>query len=238
MCIKKCILVACEKHAAVLQTQVGGLVAIRSRQRVSERRSPEQVRTDPQAVGLKRSIDTRSCCKRKRKRDRPENVLGASKAEQISPKALGKPPLVATIGRGSQLLASPNSRKMGQDFSQNCYGQADICPDSLSGRHNGFVQSPHHFSEISRIVRYLHSRPFFQKIPDISTTAFPEIFGIFRESKYFGKTVPDIFGIFRENGGWLRFSRNIWNISGNWSLHKMKSLHLPDYGRGSPDRFG
>ena len=54
-----------------------GLVAIRSRQRVSERR----------AVGLKRSIHTR-----------PENILGASKDELISSKALGKTPLVATIG--------------------------------------------------------------------------------------------------------------------------------------------
>ena len=73
-------------------------------------------------------------------RTRPENILGASKAELISPKAQGKTQLVATIGRGSQLLASPNSQKMGQDFSQNCYGQADICPDSLSRRHNGFLQ--------------------------------------------------------------------------------------------------
>ena len=68
------------------------------------------MKTAPRAVGLKRSIHTRSCCKRKRKRDRPENILGASKAELISPKALGKTRLVATIGRGSQLLASPNSR--------------------------------------------------------------------------------------------------------------------------------
>ena len=129
-----------------------GLVAIRSRQRVCERRSPEQGENGS-AGCWPQKIHTRSCCKRKRKRDRPENILGASKAELISPKALGKTPLVVTIGRGSQILASPNSRKMGQDFSQNCYGQADICPDSLSGRHNGFVQSPDHFSDISRIFR-------------------------------------------------------------------------------------
>ena len=33
-------------------------------------------------------------------------------------------------------------------------------------------------------------------------------------------------------------SRNIWNISGNWSLQKMKPLYLPHICRGSPDRFG
>ena len=33
-------------------------------------------------------------------------------------------------------------------------------------------------------------------------------------------------------------SRNIWNISGNWSLQKMKPLCLPHICRGSPDRFG
>ena len=130
-----------------------GLVAIRSRQRVSERRSPEQgengsagcwpQKIHPHTQLLRAQAKTRSI----------RNILGASKAELISPKALGKTPLVAAIGRGSQLLASPNSRKMGQDFGLNCYGQADICPDSLSGRHNGFVQSPDHFSEISRIFR-------------------------------------------------------------------------------------
>ena len=77
--------------------------------------------------------------------------------------------------------------------------------------------TPDHFSERFRIFRRQH---------------FPKYL------EYFWKTVPKIFGIFRENGGWLRFSQNIWNISGNWSLQKMKPLHLPDYGRGSPDRFG
>ena len=33
-------------------------------------------------------------------------------------------------------------------------------------------------------------------------------------------------------------SRNIWNISGNWSLQKMEPLCLPHTRRGSPDRFG
>ena len=138
MCIKKCMLLF-SKHRS-RDALRAGLVAIVSRQRVSERRSPEQGENGS-AGCWPQKIHTRSCCKRKRKRDRPENILGASKAELISPKA------------GSQLLASPYSRKMGQEFSQNCYGQADICPDSLSGRHNGFVQSPDHFSEISRIFR-------------------------------------------------------------------------------------
>ena len=90
--------------------------------------------------------------------------------------------------------------------------------------------------------------PFFAKYPgyfdNCTPDHFSEKFRIFRRQhfpkylEYFGKPVPEIFGIFRENGGWLRFSRNIWNISGNWSLQKMKPLHLPDYGRGSPDRFG
>ena len=111
---------------------------------------------------------TRSCYERKRKRDRPENILGASKAELISSKALGKTPLVTTIGRGSQLLASPNSRKMGQDFIQNFYPPAHICPDSLFARHKALFKArtifpkypgyfdtctPDHFSERFRIFR-------------------------------------------------------------------------------------
>ena len=188
-----------------------------------------KVRTDPRAVGLKRSIHTRSCCKRKRKRDRKENMMGASKAELISPKALGKTPLVATIGRGSQLLASPNSRKMGQDFSQNCYGQADICPDSLSGRHNDFVQRP---------------GPFFRSIPDISIVTLPTILP--KYSGYFDDSIsrkwsPKYSEYFEKMVGGCD-SRTafpkIWNISGNWSLQKMKPLCLSHICRGSPDRFG
>ena len=139
-----------------------GLVAIRSRQRGSERRSPEQGENGSAGCWPQKHVVVASASENE---NRPENILGASKAELISPKALGKTPLVATIGRGSQLLASPNSRKICQDCSQNCYEQADIGSDSLAGRHNGFVQNPDHFSERFRI-----------------TTAFPETFGIFRKN--------------------------------------------------------
>ena len=132
---------------------------------------------------------------------------------------LGAAPPLPRPG-GGLLIASPNSRKMDQDFSQNCYGQAEICPDSLSGRHNGFVQR-------LRMGRYM---------PDISTIAFPEIFRIFRENG-----PRNIRNILRK--WWVAaipgpLSRNIWNISGNWSLQKMKPQCLPHICRGSPDKFG
>ena len=128
-----------------------GLVAIRSRQRVSERRSPERgelrgllASKDPSTHAIVAQVQAKTRSTRKHP--------GCKQSRTDFLQSIGKT-LVATIGRTSQLLASPNSQKMGQDFSQNCYGKTDICPDSLSGRHNGFVQSPDHFSEISRIFR-------------------------------------------------------------------------------------
>ena len=197
-----------------------GLVAIRSRQggRLSK------VRTDPRAVGLNRCIHTRSCCKRKRKRDRPENILGASKADLISPKALGKTPLVTTIGRGSQLLASPNSRKMGQDFSQNWTGRFLV---------RLFI----------RKTQRLRSQPgpFFRNIPDISIialqTIFPKGSGYFDHS-IFGKRFPKYLEYFEKMVGGCDFPKYLEYFGKLVPTKNEELLHLPDYGRGSPDRFG
>ena len=118
ICINKCKLVACEKHAAVPQAKTRSTrkypgckqsrtdFAQNTKESVKGGRL-SKVRTDPRAVGLKRSIHTRSCCKRKRKRDRPENILGASKAGLISPKALRK----NTTGRKQSAAAHSFSHR-------------------------------------------------------------------------------------------------------------------------------
>ena len=142
---QKCILVACEKHAAVLQTQVArrtetGLVAIRSRQRVSERRSPEQgengsagcwpQKIHPHTQLLQAQAKTRSTRKHPgRKRSRTDFA-----------QSMRKTPLVATIGRGSQLLASPTTSFNSRTTFPKYAGYFDS-------------RTPDHFSEIFRIFR-------------------------------------------------------------------------------------
>ena len=174
-----------------------GLVAIRSRQRVSERRSPEQGENGS-AGCWPQKIHTRSCCKRKRKRDRPENILGASKAELISPNALAKHHWSQqsaaahsfshrqTLGRWAKISAKIATDK--QIYSPTVYldTTASFKARTIFPTYPGYFDSrtPDHFSEIFRIFRRQH---------------FPKYL------EYFGKMVPEIFGIFPENGGWLRF---------------------------------
>ena len=129
-----------------------GLVAIRSRQRVSERRSPEQGENGSAGCWPQKIHPHTLLSKRKRKRDRPENILGASKAELISPEAKGKTQNWSqqsaaahsfshrqTLGRWAKISAkiatdretnAPTLHLEDTTASFNGYGWGDICLDS------------------------------------------------------------------------------------------------------------
>ena len=156
-----------------------GLVAIRSCQRVSERQSPEQGENGS-AGCWPQKIHPHTCCKRKRKRDRSENILGASKAELISPKALGKTP--ETIGHGSQLLASPNSRKMEQRFQPKLLRTGRYMPRLFIWKTQRLRSKPGPYFRNIQDISIIALQTIFPKYSDISTIAFLEIFGIFREN--------------------------------------------------------
>ena len=170
-----------------------------------------KVRTDPRVVDLKRSIHTRSCCKRKRKRDRPVNILGASKMRTDFAQSIGK----NTTGRNNRpRLTASRIAKLSEDGPR-------FQPKFLrTGRY-----MPRLFIWKTQRLRSKPG-PFFRNIPDTSIialqTIFPKDSGYFDDSisrniwhisgkrfpkyaEYFEKMVggydfPEISGIFREIG--------------------------------------
>ena len=182
-----------------------GLVAIRSRQRVSERRSPEQgengfagcwpQKIHPHTQLLQAQAKTQSS--RKHPRCKQSRTDFAQSSRKNAAGRNNRPRLTAS--RIAKL--SEDGRKISAKMATG----RQICAPTLY---------------LEDTTASFKARTIFPK--------YPGYFDIVLQTMF--TNIPDISR--------LRFSRNIWNISGNWSLQKMKPLHLPDYGRGSPDRFG
>ena len=130
-----------------------------------------KVRTDPRAVGLKRSIHTRSRCKRKRKRDRPENILGASKAELTSPKHQSiserRSPEQGEGLKRSIHTRSCYKRKRKRDRPENSLGasKAELISPKALGKHHWSQQSAaaHSFSHRQTLGKLLRTGRFPRK---------------------------------------------------------------------------
>ena len=170
-----------------------GLVAIRSRQRVSERRSPEQGE-NRSAQLLQAQAKTRSTrkylgCKQSRT-NFAQNIGKNTTSRNNRPRLIDS--RIATISvRWTKI--SPKITMNKQIYTPILYLEdttASFKARTMSPKYPGYFDNctPDHFSERFRIFR----RQYFPTYLE-----------------YFGKMVPKIFGIFRENGRWLRCSRNI-----------------------------